>query len=250
MLARQIRFWLSLFAVVFPVAPCSLAQHFDIFLARPASGSQTIIGGADVDELSYDDVTRIFEVELGAVAGEFIALEPGVNHPNIHDPGLAAYPASAAGLQPGDVLRLRKREFTLDSTTSELFYWDGTGGVSFAPPAAGFRIDLGDPLPSTAGPGGAFDDHPFLVVDSDALSGIYLASVYGIVDGFEPSQPVYLVMGTIGLDDLHEKLELAAEYVHRTLVVPEPATLGLAAMVCCLLFPRVCRRQRCVREAR
>jgi len=243
MFVRQLRIWLSLLAAIIFFTNDGRAQHFDIFLARPATGFQTIIGGADVDLLSYDDVTRVFEAELGAVAGEFIALEPGVNHPNIHDPGLTAYPSSAAGLQPGDLLRLRKREFTLNSSTSELFYWDGTGAVSFAPAVAGFRIDLGDPLPSTPGTGGTFDDHPFFVVDSDALAGIYLASVYGMVDGFDPSQPVYVVMGTIGLEDLHEKMELAAEYVHRTLVVPEPASLGLAAMACCVLAARLVRRR-------
>jgi hypothetical protein len=102
--------------------------------------------------------------------------------------------------------------------------------------------------------GGAFDDHPFLVVDSDALPGIYLASVVGVIDGFDPSDPVYLVMGTEALitpeflgisreefdllanEELDEALEAvietAAEYVVAHLVVPEPGSLALAAPAC------------------
>ncbi len=227
------------------------AQHFDIFLSRPAAGTTTIIGGADVDALAYDDVVRIFEVEMGAAAGEFLSLEPGVNHPNINDAALTAYPASASALLPGDVLRLTERSFTVDGKFDDLFFWNGVNPVSFAPAAADFRIDGGDPLGSVAGIGGVFDDHPFLVVDSDALPGVYLASVMGRVDGFDPSAPVYLVMGTEDLitadflgitpaefdlltdDELDEALEEVIEagiaYVEAN-IVPEPASTTLLAL--------------------
>jgi hypothetical protein len=230
------------------------AQHFDIFLARPAIGTATVIGGADVDGVAYDDVTRIFEVELATAGGEYLAIEPGVNHPHISNSSLTAYPSSAAPLQLGDVLRLLPRTFTIGSETSDLFFWNGQGAASFAPAAANFRIDGGDPLGSVAGVGGVFDDHPFLVVDSAALPGIYVASAVGVVEGFAPSEPVYFVMGTedlisadfLGLtpaefdmlsdDELDEALEGVIEqgvaYVE-TNVVPEPtamAMLGGAAL--------------------
>jgi hypothetical protein len=234
------------------------AQHFDIFLARPAAGTKTVAGGADVDALVYDDADRVFESELGSVAGEFLSLEPGVNHPDFDNPGLAGYPASAAPLQPGDVLRLQKRDFTLDGVSADLFFWNGIGPVSFTPAAAEFRIDGGDPLGSTAGVGGAFDDHPFLVVDDDSLPGVYLASVYGIVDGFAPSDALYLVMGTEALitpdflgispedfdllsdeeleDALDAVIDSAVEYVQTHVAVPEPGSLTLMTAASCGLL--------------
>jgi hypothetical protein len=236
-------------AALAPTTHQACAQHFDIFLARPATGTMTVIGGADVDGGAYDDVTRIFEVELAPAAGEYLALEPGVNHPNIDNPLLAAYPGSAVALQPGDALRLLARDFTVAGSTDDLFYWNGLGAASFSPAASNFRIDGGDPLSSVAGAGGAFDDHPFLVVDSDALPGIYLASAVGVVDGFAPSAPVYLVMGSEDLvtadflgitpdefalltdeqldEALEEVIELGVAFVEAN-VVPEPATSTLA----------------------
>jgi hypothetical protein len=251
----------ALTALASTAAPAR-AQHFDIILGRPAVGSTTVIGGADVTGLAYNDVTRIFEVELASAGGEFLALEPGVNHPDVNDPGLAAYPASAVALQPGDVLRIAERTFTVAGNTDDLFYWNGVGAPAFAPAASDFRVDGGDPLSSVAGVGGAFDEHPFLVVDSDATPGVYLASVVGTVDGFAPSAPVYLVMGTeelitpafLGItqaefdmlsdDDLDEALEAVIEagigYVE-TNVVPEPATFVLLA--CSVLGMTFLRRR-------
>ena len=229
----------------------AFGQHFDIFLARPAEGTKTVTGGADVDALFYDDVARVFESELGSVAGEFLSLESGVNHPDVNNPALNGYPTSAAALQPGDVLRLIERQFTVGGMSDDLFFWNGIGPVSFTPANADFRIDGGDPLGSTAGVGGAFDDHPFLVVDDDSLPGIYLASVHGVVDGFEPSDALYLVMGTeslitpafLGLsqaefdllsdEELDEALDAvidpAVDFVKSNVVVPEPWSLTLAA---------------------
>jgi hypothetical protein len=244
----------------------AFGQHFDIFLARPATGTKTVTGGADVDALFYDDVARVFESELGSVAGEFLSLEPGVNHPDVNNPALTGYPASAAPLIAGDVLRFFERQFTVGGMTDGLFFWNGIGPVSFTPANADFRIDGGDPLGSSAGMGGAFDDHPFLVVDDDSLPGIYLASVHGVVDGFEPSDALYLVMGTEALitpaflgisqaefdllsaEELEEALDAvidpAVDFVKSNVVVPEPWSLTLAAIAGCglLAVRRNCRR--------
>jgi hypothetical protein len=175
---------------------------------------------------AFDDVTRVFEGEMGSIGGEFAALEPGVEHPNRNEP-VPAYPASAAGLVPGDVLRLFERNFSVAGITDDLFYWNGMGPVTFVPALANFRIDGGNPLPDSAGVGGSYHDHPFLVVDSDALPGIYLASAFGVVDGFGPSNPVYLVFATG--EEFEEAHGLAAEWAEANLV-PEPASLWLAAM--------------------
>lgn len=239
------------------------AQHFDIFLARPATGSTTVIGGADVGGQAFDDATRIFEVELAPTGpGAYLALEPGVNHPYFNNPGIAAYPASALALQTGDVLRLTRRTFTVAGNTDDLFFWNGVGAPAFTPAMASFQVTDADPLSGAAGIGGAFDEHPFLIVDSGAAPGIYLASLTGAVDGFAPSEPVYLVMGTEDLitpaflgitqsefdmlsdDALDESLEAVIEagfgYVEAN-VVPEPATATLitSAMVGMALLRRV-----------
>ena len=255
MYVRSVIFALAASASV--LATNQASGHFDIFLARPAAGAKTVTGGADVDALFYDDVVRVFESELGSVAGEFLALEPGVNHPDINNPALTGYPVTAAALQPGDVLRLKERDFTVGGVTDDLFFWNGVGPVSFSPAAADFRIDGGDPLGSTAGAGGVFDDHPFLVVDDDSLPGIYLASVHGAVDGFDPSDAVYLVMGTEALitpeflgisqaefdllsdEQLGESLDAvidpAVDFVELNVVVPEPGSLSLTVTAACVL---------------
>jgi len=255
MYVRSVIFALAASASV--LATNQASGHFDIFLARPAAGAKTVTGGADVDALFYDDAVRVFESELGSVAGEFLALEPGVNHPDINNPALTGYPVTAAALQPGDVLRLKERDFTVGGVTDDLFFWNGVGPVSFSPAAADFRIDGGDPLGSTAGAGGVFDDHPFLVVDDDSLPGIYLASVHGAVDGFDPSDAVYLVMGTEALitpeflgisqaefdllsdEQLGESLDAvidpAVDFVELNVVVPEPGSLSLTVTAACVL---------------
>jgi hypothetical protein len=226
---RQLIVSLPIFAAALAVIEPVVGQHFDIFLARPTTGTQTIIGGADVDALVYDDTTRVFEAEMGALGGEFVALEPGINHPNLNNPVLA-YPSSSSGLQPGDVLRLTERDFSVEGLLDDLFYWNGIGAVSFAPALADFRIDSGNPLPGSVGVGGAYDDHPFLVVDSDALPGIYLASVAGKVNDLADSDPVYIVF-TTG-EDFEDVHEVAVEFVQTNLVVPEPASLAIVAIAC------------------
>jgi hypothetical protein len=232
---------ISLFivAVAMLTSEPACGQHFDILLARPAAGTQTVIGGADVGANSFDDDTRVFEGEMGDLGTEFAALEPGVDHPNLNNP-TTNYPASAAGLMTGDVLRLLERDFSVNGSTDDLFYWSGVSPVTFVPALANFRIDGGNPLPGSAGLGGSYHDHPFLVVDSDALPGIYLASAFGVVDGFDPSDPVYLVFATgAEFEDAHGE---AAEWVETNLV-PEPASLGLAAASCGAILG-VLRRKR------
>jgi hypothetical protein len=235
---RRIIVSLPVFAAMLAVVDPAEAQHFDIFLARPATGTQTVVGAADVDALVYDDTARVFEAEMGALGGEFAALEPGVNHPNLNNP-VTDYPSSATGLQPGDVLRLTERDFAVEGLVDDLFYWNGAGAVSFTPAAADFRIDDGNPLPGSVGVGGAYDDHPFLVVDSDALPGIYLASVVGRVNEFADSDPVYIVFATS--EEFEEGHALAAEYVQANLVVPEPALLALVAIACGAIVAMRCR---------
>ena len=221
-----------------------------------------MIGGADVDGSVFDDSTRVFEAELSPAAGEFFALEPGVNHPNVSAPGVD-YPLSAAALQPGDTLRIVERDFSVGGVTDDLFYWNGQLPISFSPAVPGFRVDGGDPLGGTPGVGGMFDEHPFLVVDDDALPGIYLASVVGKVNDFDSSHGIFLVLGTEALitpeflgisqaefDSLSEEklgealdavIDPAVDFVQSNLV-PEPGTISLAFMAS--FYIKVCAGAR------
>ena len=106
----------------------------------------------------------------------------------------------------------------------------------------------------TTGAGGGFDDHPEFELSAGGslpATGIYLGAFEVEVDGFTPSEPNFLVMGTEGLitadflgisdsdfnllsdDDLDEELEgvieIAVEYVESN-VVPEPGAFVLVGI--------------------
>lgn len=234
-----------------------VAAHFDVFVGRPTSGTQTVFGGIDVDDSDVALSHRVFEAEMGEdpFDGTFVSDEPGFNHPADD----AALPAGVASLMPGDEVFVAALPLTVDGITDSLFYWNGMGGVTFAPAVGvGFAIDTGNMTGSigTAGAGGGFDDHPFFVLDDgDGMAatfptpGIYLASFQAEVADLDPSGPLYLVMGTEGLitaeflgigdmefemlsDDeldeaLEEVIEMAVVYVERNVAIPEPGSLTL-----------------------
>jgi hypothetical protein len=236
------------------------AQHFDVFVSRPAAGTQTVYGGIDVDTADVTLFQRVFEAEMGEdpFDGTFTSDEPGFNHP-ADDAGI---PAGAVSLVAGDEVFVMPRSLAVDGVTSNLFFWNGTGDVAFAPAVgASFAIDTGNLTGSigTAGAGGAFDDHPFFVLDDGDASpatfptaGIYLASFLTRVADLGPSDPLFLVMGTEGLitpeflgisqeqfnmlteaeldEALEEVIEVAVSYVE-TNVVPEPSSLVAALSV-------------------
>ncbi|MDZ4657046.1 MAG: hypothetical protein SH868_05640 [Bythopirellula sp.] len=241
----------------FIFSPSSQAQHFDVFVGRPTVGTQTAYGGIDVDTADITLGLRVFESEMGEdpFDGTFVSDEPGFNHPADD----SALPAGAASLNDGDEIFVSALPLTVDAATDSLFYWNGLGSVAFAP-AVGFTftIDTGNMTGSigSAGAGGGFDDHPFFILDDGDANpatvptpGIYLASFQASVAELDPTDPLYLVMGTEGLitadflgisqedfdmlteDDLDELLEgvieQAVEFVERNVVVPEPNSLVL-----------------------
>ena len=239
------------------------AQHFDVFVGRPTVGTQTSYGGIDVDTAAITLNQRVFESEMGAdpFDGAYTSVEPGFNHPADD----SALPAGAASLLAGDEIFVTALPLTVGGTTSSLFFWDGVGSSATFAPAVGvsFTVDTGNMTGSigSAGAGGGFDDHPFFVLDdgdgnaaTSPTPGIYLASFQAVVDDLNPTDPLYLVMGTEGLitadflgiteaefdllsdDELDEALEgvieIGVEFVE-TNVIPEPSSLALAALACC-----------------
>lgn len=240
-------------------APAAGAAHFDIFAAE--SGGRVVTGGFDFDAAEIVE-TRVFEVEMEADAGQFVAAEPGVvsgnPSPSTMPPGWNPLP-SAPPLAVG---------FHIPTTLGyNLLFWNGVGvdvnDVTLGPvvggevlvvrqtgcfrcatavadggtsPVAGFVFD------TTASP---VHEHPefFLLGDAsptpDAVTpGVYVLTWEITVQGLATSDPLWIVFGAYDAADfpgltpaefdefLEGRLELAASYIARN-VIPEPGTLLL-----------------------
>lgn len=254
---------LAVMGGAFGAASPASAQHFDVFVGRPMAGTQTSYGGVDVDTAAITLNQRVFESELSLdpFDGTFTTDEPGFNHPADD----AALPAGATSLLAGDEIFVTALPLTVNGTTASLFFWNGVGATASFAPAVGvtFTVDTGNMTGSigSAGAGGGFDDHPFLVLDdgdgnaaTSPMPGIYLASFQAIVNDLAPTDPLFLVMGTEGLitadflgiteaefnmlsdDEIDEFLEgvieIGVAFVE-TNVIPEPSSLALIALACC-----------------
>lgn len=255
---RNLSFFTALLTIV--LATFVQAQeehgHFDVFVAAPDGGTGTVYGGIDVDDGDIELGLQVFEVELGknTLSNVFNSDEPGFNHPADD----TALPAGSATLIQGDEILVRGLDLTIGGVTAPLFYWDGSGAVSFAP-AVGTTFDIITPVPGNpsigaAGADGGFDDHPIFELSSGGTlpaTGIYLGAMEVEAEGYDPSDPLYLVMGTeclitpefLGIsqgdfdmltdeeldEELEEVIEMGAGYVEAN-VVPEPNGLLLAAM--------------------
>lgn len=227
--------------------------HFDVFIG--AAGGDTAYGGIEVDEGEVELGERVFEAEMGENPLDMIyfADEPGFNHPEDD----SALPAGVTSLSMGDEIFVVKQTFDFDGASSDLFFWDGTGAPSFTP-AVDADFDIVTPGAGgsigTAGAGGGFDDHPlFELSNSGAFPtpGIYLGGFEAQVGMLNPTDLLYLVMGTEGLitadflgisqgefdmltdeeldEELEEVIELAVGHVEASLV-PEPASVLMLSL--------------------
>ncbi len=205
-------------------------EHFDIYLARPTVGTQTVFGGvAEGGTTSPEVGLRVFEAifALDDLNGIFFGEEPGFNNPGttgIQGPG-------AMALTPGDTFSVAEVPVTLGDVMADLLFWDGTGMPNFQAAAAGvdFQVDTAG-LPGAAADG-SFDDHPvLLLVDGDTTNattppeGVYVASFTASIDGLDPTDPLLLVIGTS--EAIEPAVETAIEFVEASLV-PEPSSAAL-----------------------
>ncbi|MEM8944372.1 MAG: hypothetical protein AAGD11_04250 [Planctomycetota bacterium] len=218
-------------------------EHFDVFVG--ISGSDTAYGGIDVDEGDITPDERIFEAELeeldlGPGLGMiFTGDEPGFNHPGPADAGFGMLPPGVTALAEFDEVFVNKLPLTIDGTTADLFFWDGTGTPSFSEATgtlfdivAGTGGSIGD-----AGLGGDFDDHPEFELSTPSGSlptpGIYIGSFDVRVNSLSASDQLFLVMGTDGLaptdEELEELIEMGVDFV-ATNVIPEPSAIVLLAI--------------------
>ncbi|MEM6654555.1 MAG: hypothetical protein AAF596_02005 [Planctomycetota bacterium] len=263
-------FYRTIACVLAMIASASLAVagDIDVLIAEPASGSgPTFIGSVDkgTGDGDVDPSVRVFEAGMiveEESPGEFVweAEEPGFFTGSVGT--TPVLPSGASAASDGLTVSVFKRSFSVGgSALSDLFYWDGTGSVSFVPvgssPAAGASFELepegvllnefDDPAVIT---GGLYDEHPDFLIETGGAAaepGIYLASVEAQLQGFDLSEPIYLVFATLdpgflGLDpsagttEVDEAAELlldpAVEWVQANVVVPEPSAsmLGLLAV--------------------
>lgn len=227
-------------AVAFAVfqMPFSLAlagdeePHFDVLIARPVSGNQTLVGGALVPgDLNLDE--RIFEgdLETDVIAGNnfYTTTEPGFFNAGANSPGLlgATNPPGALPLVPGESFTVQNVSFLLDGVSSDLFYWDGAGVVNFVGSSAELIITQTDGM---AGVDGSIDDHPIFDIDDLGTNdlppgGIYLAPLSVELAGLDASDTV-LVLFVTG-EEFEESVEVAEEYLAGK--IPEPSAIALAA---------------------
>lgn len=269
--------------VLFPAAVS--AQHSDVLVTN--IGGQVVIGAAeDVDgpSESFDTDTKVFESVLlpgfsPVATADYESDEPGFFGLNSVGNASDLTALGATALPAGAGVSISSSNFTVDGQTASLFYWDGTGAVSFAPAAAGTTFGF-DPAANfaTTNANGGMDDHPIYELDAASgapADGAYLIAPVVDVDGLTTSEKFYIVLLAdsliTGEDDaelVEEALEgleegiatdalvqfpggaskdfafyeEAVEFVADNLVVPEPNTALLGLMAMAMLCTKKNRR--------
>lgn len=278
--------FIVLCAFALPV-PAVFAQHSDVLLADV--NGQVDIGSA-VDPSGPNE-----EFSLGTTTFESI-LVPGSAPVNPVDyesdePGFFGLDAvgnvddltalGASALPGAASVSISASSFAAQGANAALFYWDGTGGVSFAPAPAGttFAFNPANDFAMTDANGG-MDDHPFYELNAAAgtpADGVYLVSPVIDVAGLESSDPFYIVLLADALitgeedaelveealEDLEEGLaadalvdfgggitkdfafyEEAVEFVEETIAIPEPSSALLCLAGSCVLALMQSRSRR------
>lgn len=206
------------------------AQHAgDILLATTPSGQLTSLG------------VRVYGVEFDPLElGEYVAANPGVDRALVYPPGYGTLPARTA------------LSFTLEpfaprsGTPSSLWFWSGEGaGADFSALTDGteFSVSRGtntatvqggsDPVVGftlgTTSITGGIHVHPFFSVSrtsgEDPAPGVYAVAMSFSMSGLDPSDPVFLLFATPGLDQT--ALPLASAWASDIAAIPEPESFAL-----------------------
>ena len=262
---------------IFLFAGSAWAQvvHYDVFVT--SSGTSLVIGG-------YDDAATTATIPTGQLrvfGGEVVPAtgtaapyesaspgEPGFRAATqsfLNNPSLTTPAGVYTALPAATPLTFSFLPITIGSDSRNLFYWDGTGAVAFAPAADSVSLDLtkqggggwtagitgtsagmipGNTIQSTSSGGSAGTVHTHLFTSiakagSGPDQGFYLYSLELGMTGLQSSEPLYFVFGALDPDaltptqlaDFETAHGLAEAWVENNLAaVPEPATLGLVCI--------------------
>lgn len=220
----------------------------DIFLA--SDGSKVALGAASDEPPAEADVTtRVF----GRV---MVANSPGPFFPDygLEEPGVFALPVGNADIPAGysalpanQTVTYSMLPFDVGSSTASLYYWDGSGPVSFAPAASDVSLTINPSTPmGTTASTGAFHVHPLYSLEKTVgipADGIYLfAGSIGVTTLANSDQFFGLLLAdhTVTTEDAADELldssvplQSAATYVQNNLTVPEPTCFAFLATACC-----------------
>jgi hypothetical protein len=259
-------------ALLFDLFAAGLAwADRDVYLANV--GGQVGIGSAnDTIPAEPDLITRLFSRVTVPGFPPFNPADYGLDEPGYFSlpAGDVEIPPGASALPANATVTVNLLPFTVNASTSNLFFWNGSGSVNFQPisqPGVAMTIDP-NPIGSTGATGGA-DIHPAYRLDNGGggipADGLYLTSAMVSVAGLTDSPRVFFLhladalvtdetdaeTLTDGLDngqtmfkgkDFGFFLE-AQDYVQNNLV-PEPSGLGLVIATVAALGGSVRRRRR------
>lgn len=260
--------------------------HYDVFVT--GSGGSLVIGGYDdaaTTAVVPADQMRVFGGEVvptGTAPAAYESSSPG-------EPGFRASPQSVlnnaslmtpagvfTALPGGTPLAFSFLPISIDGTSRNLFFWNGTGAVAFAPAAADVTLDLtkqggggwtagitgasagtiaGNTIQTTltGASAGSLHTHLFTSIakaGSVPDQGFYLYSLGLQMTGLTDSVPLYFVFGALDPDALTPQQLAEFETAHGDAeawvtanVVPEPAGFAGMAAVVALPLLRFLRRR-------
>lgn len=262
--------------------------HYDTFVTSSGPGSQLLIGGYDDDALTATVPAGQLRVFGGEVVGSGTTLPFESEAPG--DPGFragdqaflsgtATTPSGVyTALAGGTPLTFTFQPITVGATTRNLFFWNGSGAVSFAPVGGNVVLGLtkpggggwtasisgtasgvqsGNTIQNTGG-GGTVHTHLFASIAKDGAApdqGFYLYALQLGMTGYTSSDPVYYVFGALDPGALAPQFAdltafetahgQAEAWVDANIVnVPEPATwLSAVAFVAAGMAARLRRRK-------
>lgn len=248
--------------------------HYDVFVT--GSGGSLVIGGYDdaaTTALVPADQMRVFGGEVvptGTAPGPYESASPGepgfrAATQSFLDNAALTTPAGVFTALPGGTpLTFSFLPISIGADSRNLFFWSGTGAVTFAPAAADVALDLtkqggggwtagitgissgtvaGNTIQSTltGATAGSIHTHLFASISkagSTPDQGFYLYSLGLRMSGLNDSVPLYFVYGALDPGGLSPQQLTDFETAHGDAeawvaanVVPEPAGLaGIAAL--------------------